>query len=439
VYPVNYSNGYIFNRCKFKAVKISHLTPRNPHHSLDREESMPDTSITIAPSNSLLTNDDHRQHHHILPTSTHDKYHEDIYIFGFNISHLPPYMQLVICVGFMFLFYSMSGIVQEYLFVQYEDFKFGFFLTLVQFVFYSALSIIPVMRMKKPQHVRQHKKSHQLNVPLMYLILGTLMMAGVGLGNEAMNYLNYPTKILFKSSKLLLAMVIGVFITGKKYSRFDYLASICLVLGLITLYNANQSASVHFEFRGVLLIVCALASDSVAGNLQEKILQQAGAAPVELIFYSHAIGAVYLLVVCLVTGQLTAAISFCTKYPASLALMLCYCALCYLGVQFVHSMTKLYGIVATLTAASTRKVFSILLSYFIFPKPFLLSHVLAISLVFSGVGLRIYTKNSAEVNNLIYRYILGEPSSKPIIASTRTTAVATHIVDQEEEDIKESV
>lgn len=351
----------------------------------------------------------------LLPTSYNDsikednnlKQQEELTIFSINMYSFPPYMQLIICIGFMFVFYTLSGIAQEYLFVQYDDFDYGFFLTLVQFLFYSAASFVMLRKQKKAQLMKAFVvEKTQMNLTLSYLLLGTLMMAGVGLGNESMNYLNFPTKMLFKSSKLLVAMAIGFLITGKRYNRLDYIASFSLVFGLFTLYNANTSASVKFEFKGVFLIACALASDSISANLQEKILQQGGQSPLELVFYSHAIGSIYLLLVCMITGQLTGAIAFCLRNPAALLIMLAYCILCFIGVQFVHTMTKLYGILATLTATSTRKVLSILISYLIFPKPFLFSHFLAIVLVFTGVFLRIYNKNRKEFEDIFAHYIL---------------------------------
>lgn len=362
--------------------------------------------------NELPANETNENNH---KSETDSGVGESLTIFSINILAFPPYMQLLICILFMFVFYTLSGIVQEYLFVQYDDFDYGFFLTLIQFLFYSGASFFMLRNQQKNNSPKPFvTEAPKVNIPLTYLMLGTLMMAGVGLGNESMNYLNYPTKILFKSSKLLLAMVIGFFITGKKYNRLDYMASLSLAFGLVTLYTANTSTSVRFELKGVFLILCALASDSVAGNLQEKILQEGDQSPLELVFYSHAVGSVYLLIVCMITGQLTGAVTFCMRNPFAILLILTYCVLCFVGVQFVHTMTKLYGILATLTAASTRKVLSILLSYIIFPKPFLFAHLLAVVLVFTGVFLRIYNKNKQDFDDLFAHYLLGRKRTRPI-------------------------
>ena len=65
----------------------------------------------------------------------------------------------------------------------------------------------------------------------------------------------------------------------------------------------------------------------------------------------------------------------------------------YLGVQCVHGLTKLFGILMTVTATSTRKVLSIVLSFIIFPKPIGISYVFAVLFVFSGVFIRVASKN----------------------------------------------
>ena len=53
-------------------------------------------------------------------------------------------------------------------------------------------------------------------VPLTtYFLLAILTIATMGLSNTSLGYLNYPTQVIFKSSKLIPVMIGGVFIQGK--------------------------------------------------------------------------------------------------------------------------------------------------------------------------------------------------------------------------------
>jgi adenosine 3'-phospho 5'-phosphosulfate transporter B3 len=280
------------------------------------------------------------------------------------------------------------------LFVHYEGFDFGFFFTLFQFTAYTVFSGI--------HYYFQPKSNHDgaSNWFKWYCLLAALMVAGVGLGNQSLNYLNFPTKILFKSSKLLFAMIVGSWIIIKRrYNLLDYTASILLVMGLVILFMANHH-SMHIEWTltiseitGIIMITCALMSDAVASNIQEKILKNDGRSATELIFYGHLLGACMLIFVCVLTDQLFSAILYCYQHPYLILLMLGYSTLTYMGVQFVHTMTKLFGILVTLTVTSSRKVATVMLSFIIFPKPLTLTHLIAIILVFGGIFLRIYNKN----------------------------------------------
>lgn len=247
------------------------------------------------------------------------------------------------------------------------------------------------------------------NIIRWYLLLAALMVSGVGLGNQSLAYLNYPTKILFKSSKLLFAMIAGICVTHRRYNLMDYIASILIVLGLISLFDANRSGDMFnatVELKGIVLITTALFSDAFSSNIQEKILKDHGRATTELIFWAHAIGSIMLLMICIVTDQLVPALKFCQERPHLILVMIAYSTLSYMGVQFVHTMTKLFGILVTLTVTSSRKVASVMLSYIIFPKPLTFYHSLAICFIFGGIFMRIYNKNKSLIDSHVaYLYL----------------------------------
>jgi adenosine 3'-phospho 5'-phosphosulfate transporter B3 len=50
-----------------------------------------------------------------------------------------------------------------------------------------------------------------------YLLLSVFTAGGIYFTNWSLNYINYPMRVMFKSSKLIPTMVVGVFITGRKY------------------------------------------------------------------------------------------------------------------------------------------------------------------------------------------------------------------------------
>ncbi|KAG2379225.1 hypothetical protein C9374_007364 [Naegleria lovaniensis] len=239
-----------------------------------------------------------------------------------------------------------------------------------------------------------------------YLMLSSFQVIGMGLGNESMAYLNYPTKILFKSSKLLVAMFVGVLLLKKRYKYLDYVASLFLIFGLLTLYGANQSVSnIKFESIGVILITCSLLFDSISSNLQEKILRELERSETELIYFAYMIGTFFLVFICAFTNQLIPPIAYCMEHPSILIMIFIYCFISYLGSVYVNKITKKYGILITLTITSTRKVLSIILSYIIFPKPIHFNHTIAIMLVFTGVFIRVYCKQKRAIDQYLNSFM----------------------------------
>jgi hypothetical protein len=49
-----------------------------------------------------------------------------------------------------------------------------------------------------------------------YVLLSTLLLFTTGLGNASMAYLNYPTKVILRSAKVIPAMICGLFVIQKR-------------------------------------------------------------------------------------------------------------------------------------------------------------------------------------------------------------------------------
>ena len=103
-----------------------------------------------------------------------------------------------------------------------------------------------------------------------YLRLSLLTLAGMYLTNASLKYLNYSTRVLFKSSKLLPTMLLGTLMQGRRYSFLEYLAAGGLVGGitLFTLGDADTLPSFHLA--GVGLILLGIAADAATSNFEEK-------------------------------------------------------------------------------------------------------------------------------------------------------------------------
>ncbi|CAG5115130.1 unnamed protein product [Candidula unifasciata] len=307
---------------------------------------------------------------------------EVLKLWCFDLSYMSRSWQFMTLTALTFAFYLIYGYMQELIF-KLEGFQpFGWYLTLVQFAYYTVFGVAEL----------QLKEDKKRKIPMsMYLLLAFLTVATMGLSNTSVGYLNYPTQVIFKCCKLIPVLIGGILIQGKKFSLIDITACLCMSVGLILFTLADSSVSPNFNTYGVVLISLALCADGAIGNVQEKTLKQYGASNGEMVLYSYGIGFVYILVGLVVSGSLMPAFYFCQEHPVeTYGYASIFSITGYLGVYIVLTMVKSFGAWVT----TCRKAVTIVLSFVFFSKPFtfqlLVRQVLVVVL---GISLNLYSKN----------------------------------------------
>lgn len=172
---------------------------------------------------------------------------------------------------------------------------------------------------KLPRHLNFITNFLRLRIPIRtYLLLALLTLGTMGFSNTSLEYLNYPTQVIFKCCKLIPVLIGGILIQRKKYGVIDFLAagSMCIGLSLFTL--ADSYMSPNFDMVGVFVISLALLCDALIGNVQEKAMKSHNATNTEVVFYSYSIGFVYLLLIMIVNGSLISGFKFCLSVSYSI-------------------------------------------------------------------------------------------------------------------------
>jgi len=221
----------------------------------------------------------------------------------------------------------------------------------------------------------------------------------MGFSNTSLEYLNYPTQVIFKCCKLIPVLIGGIIIQKKKYGVLDFIAAIIMCIGLILFTLADSYVQPNFNMIGVVVISLALLCDAAIGNVQEKAMKNYSASNTEVVFYSYSIGFVYLLVIMVVTGKVFSGFMFCMHHPVeTYGYALLFSASGYLGIQIVLTLVKTCGAFAAVTVTTCRKAFSIIMSFVFFSKPFTTQYFWSGLLVLIGIYLSIYSKNKHSLN-----------------------------------------
>uniref|UniRef100_A0A8C5WG91 Adenosine 3'-phospho 5'-phosphosulfate transporter 2 n=1 Tax=Leptobrachium leishanense TaxID=445787 RepID=A0A8C5WG91_9ANUR len=315
--------------------------------------------------------------------SPHIKSVDDIRVLGINLSKFQKPVQFFICVSGVFVFYLIYGYLQELIF-SVEGFKpFGWYLTLVQFGFYSVFGLIE-LQLTQDKRRRIPAKT--------YMIIAFLTVGTMGLSNTSLGYLNYPTQVIFKCCKLIPVMIGGVFIQGKRYNAADVAAAACMSAGLIWFTLADSTVAPNFNVTGVMLISLALCADAVIGNVQEKAMKLHNGSNSEMVLYSYSIGFIYILLGLVGTSGLSPAVAFCSKVR-TYGYAFLFSLTGYFGISFVLALIKLFGALLAVTVTTGRKAMTIVLSFLFFAKPFTFQYIWSALLVVLGIFLNVYSKN----------------------------------------------
>lgn len=314
---------------------------------------------------------------------------KELVVLGIALDSLPKSAQFFVCCGGVFVFYLIYGYVQEWIFRTGMK-PFGWYLTLVQFAWYSIFGIFET----------SFKKDKTRKIPLKtYSLLAFLTVATMGLSNTSLSYLNYPTQVIFKCCKLIPVMIGGIIIQGKSYRLLDFLACLSMSIGLILFTLADSTVQPEFNHTGVVLISMALCADAVIGNVQEKAMKAHKSSNTEVVLYSYSIGFVYIFVGLILSGGLGPAFKFCAQNPfQAYGLSFLFSISGYLGITFVLTLIKAFGALLAVTVTTGRKAVTMVLSFIFFAKPFTIHYVWSGFIVLLGIFLNVYSKNETRIN-----------------------------------------
>ena len=165
----------------------------------------------------------------------------DFLVMGLNISNWNASSQYIFCTFGVMFFLMMYGLLQEHLVMKTFHRTLGWFVTLLQLSGYAFCawlqSILVGVRLERRIPYRQ------------YVILAALQVLMQGFTNLSMHYLNYPAKMLFKSSRVLVTMLVGAIFRRQTYQRKDYIVGFSMAIGLTLFVMADANTSPVFDIK----------------------------------------------------------------------------------------------------------------------------------------------------------------------------------------------
>lgn len=201
-----------------------------------------------------------------------------------------------------------------------------------------------------------------------YLMLCLLLLVSSATSNIALAYINYPTKVVFRSCKLIPTMIIAVVYNHKKVAWYEFSFGILISLGMVLFATADFQVYPNFDFIGIILVCISVVADAFLPNFQERVFEQ-GSSRIEVTYFTNIICLAFMTVAFSLTGDIPSAISYGLANPYALYLMAIYTFLAYIAITFHMALVKEFGGIVTVLVGNTRKAVTICLSFVFFPKP----------------------------------------------------------------------
>lgn len=288
---------------------------------------------------------------------------------------------------------------------------------------FGACFFLPIL-LSKGEALSFSPKNVKQCIP--YISLSAVVFGSTCLASMSVRYVSYPTKVVFKSAKLIPTMVVATFLQrGDKYHALDYAAAALLCAGAAG-YGWGGGGPAGSEERanswtGVTLLLISVFCDAFTPNIQQRLMMPKPTAlpstsvvesspthkKLSSLFYpaqgglglsasalmtnANGVGCVGLILFMGLSGSLFEAINAATTHPFLLAYLavigmaLATAVLCY------TRLIQESGSVAAVAVSTLRKVATVILSYVVYPKSISMLHVISGFLVLGGILLSSYS------------------------------------------------
>ena len=270
------------------------------------------------------------------------------------------------------------GVFQELVVVELFERKLSSFVTLLQYLGFLACAL--GLRGASPRSRRV--------IPLKYhVLLACCATTNISFTFLSLRWLNYPTKTLIKSTRIIFTMLASVLLWKRRYAAADWAIAATLCVGLAVFVCGDSMVSSSFTPAGLVCVCVALFAEVGKSSLQEWLLRTfEGSGPREIVLYESLFGSVGMLLLNAADGSLLEGLRvvFLTDKTASiLSSMACMTLAGFAGTSAITFLVSRYGAVSASVTTTVRKAASISFSYAIFPKPLSKLHITG-GMVFLG-------------------------------------------------------
>jgi len=224
-----------------------------------------------------------------------------------------------------------------------------------------------------------------------YAFLTTCLLVSSGLSSMSLNYINFPTKVVFRSCKLLPAMLIATIINQRTFSSSDYTCALSISAGLVLFTLADWTLTPSFNSWGIMLVSLSVIADAILPNFQERLFKS-GSSRLEVTIFTNFFTLIVMTITTFLSGDLVAVLKLTTSSNELACYLVVYTLISYAAISMHMMIVKNYGGVIAVLLGTARKAMSIALSFILFPKAFSWMYVAGAVCVLGGLMAKSLVK-----------------------------------------------
>ncbi|GMK56391.1 hypothetical protein CspeluHIS016_0302310 [Cutaneotrichosporon spelunceum] len=243
------------------------------------------------------------------------------------------------------------------------------------------------------------------------------------IGFHALKHISYPTMVLAKSCKLIPVLLLNVLLYRRRFGAHKYavVALVSMGISMFMLFGGKKKAGGGDSAFGLLLLLVNLLIDGLTNSTQDQIftlypsysgqqmmfimafLQLTLLTPAMLLPLPSRPSSVFshlpllssllprergeTLSLSLSPPILLQSLRFLASHPTALAPLAAYAALGGLGQLFIFETIAHFGSLTLVMVTVTRKLFTMLLSVFVFGHKLTPGQWAGVAVVFAGIGV----------------------------------------------------
>lgn len=216
---------------------------------------------------------------------------------------------------------------------------------------------------------------------------------------EALKYISFPSQVLSKSCKIIPVMLVGILINKKNYPLREYIDAILITVGVLSFtfsdkLSGNNNIEKEDTFYGIFLLIFYLFCDSFTSQWQSKVYKSTGIDQYQMMLGVNIWSMIFTGFTLIKSNEFFLAIGFLLENPLALYHITLLSITSATGQLFIFYTIKELGPVIFTIIMTTRQLFSLVISCFLFSHSISWTGWISCIGVFLVVFNRIYSKGS---------------------------------------------